>query len=102
LQVREQAAQAAYQLTCHTADSLALSGRLPSMAETLVRALDMDQPSVRESCCMALGSMMERLVQHQPFPAAILVQAAQRLLSIVDSSTAPSQVGEGKHYQYNT
>jgi hypothetical protein len=92
-QVREQAAQAAYQLTCHTADSMALSGRLPYMAETLVRALDLDPASVAESCCRALANIMERLGQQQPFPAAILVQAAQKLLLLVDKSTAASQVG---------
>jgi hypothetical protein len=92
-QVREQAAQAAYQLTCHTADSLALSGRLPYMAETLVRALDLDPPSMAESCCRALANIMESLGHQQPFPAAILVQAAQKLLHLVDKSTAASQVG---------
>ncbi len=92
-QVREQAAQAAYQLTCHTADSLALSGRLPYMAETLSRALDLDPPSVAESCCRALANIMESLGQQQPFPAAILVQAAQKLLLLIDKSTAASQVG---------
>jgi hypothetical protein len=63
------------------------------MAETLVRALDLDPPSVAESCCRAMANIMERLGQQQPFPAAILVQAAQKLLHLVDKSTAASQVG---------
>ena len=80
------------QLTCQAADTLDLTGRRLYLAEILVRALDLVEPqSVGESCCRALATVLENQAQ-EPFITNIVLEALQKLLVIMDKSTAPSQV----------
>jgi hypothetical protein len=110
MQVRDQAALAVCQLACHATAVLELTGRQLYLVETLLRALDLDQPSVGESCCRALGYVLEQLraqqqleqqEQQDPLLTNLVVQSFGKLLLVMNSSTAPSQVSITDFYRTN-
>ncbi len=93
--MREQAALAACQLAGHAAETLRLTGRGLYLAEILVRAIHLEPASVGESCCRALGHVLEHVdyqEEQEPFLVNIVGLAAESLLQLMDHSTAPSQV----------